>query len=429
MERPIKKSINGIDVYYIKSDKFKTITWSMVFTHEKGNESINEYYFLSNILVDNMKKYPSNVLKYRYQSSLYGLDAFGSAGAIGNNIVNHFVITYPNEQYIPDEPNLSEKAFIFLNEMICNPSLRLGKFTKKSFEENMDEAKELYDLMKSLKDMYSYYRFSKVFYQDKEELQFNFPENDTLNQITIDSLTEKYRDLFLKDKVSLFVTGDFDESYFDQIIEQNLNPMIVNHEVLTSKRVFPYDQAYKPKIIKEFDEVSQSRIYIGYLTDIEYFSKEHPALAVMNNIFGGFDQSKLFMEIRENSHLAYYVDSNYIADENMVSVSVSTSFDSEDKVLNQVQAILDEIKNGDFSDELFEQAKQNCILSLETINDSQIRYLLQHIKSYHLYNQRYDLENRIKCYQDVTKEDVIKAAKSLVLDTIYIYTKAGENRA
>ena len=112
MNQPIKKSINGIDVYYIKSNNFKTITWSMVFTHEKGIDFINEYYFLSNILVDNMKKYPSNVLKYRYQSSLYGLDAFGSAAAIGENIVNHFVITYPNEKYIPDEPNLSKKAFI-----------------------------------------------------------------------------------------------------------------------------------------------------------------------------------------------------------------------------------------------------------------------------------------------------------------------------
>ncbi|OQX93783.1 MAG: hypothetical protein B6I17_00925 [Tenericutes bacterium 4572_104] len=121
MDRPIKKEINGIDVYYIKSTKFKTITWSFIFLHDEGTELINEYYFLSNILVDNMRKYPTFVKKYRYLFSLYGLDAFSSVTTIEKNIVNQFVITYPNEIYIDNEDSLSEKAFIFLNEIITNP--------------------------------------------------------------------------------------------------------------------------------------------------------------------------------------------------------------------------------------------------------------------------------------------------------------------
>ena len=427
MEKPIKKSINGIDVYYIKSDKFKTITWSMVFTHEPGTSLINEYYFLSNILVDNMKKYPSNVLKYRYQSSLYGLDAFGSAQAIGNNIVNHFIVTYPNEIYLEGEEDLSKRAFIFLNEIVTNPSLRNKKFTKKAFKDNLDEAKELHQLLKSVKDMYAYYKFTKTYYNDKLELQFNFPENDTLNKITLDTLSNTYYDLFKKDSVSIFVTGDIEEEKFDKIIKENINPIITNHQVNKTKREFPYNKELKPKIKKHYDnDVSQSRIFIAYLTDAQYHTKEHASLAVLNNIYGGFDQSLLFTEVRERDNLCYYIDSNYLPEENLVAVACSTDFLNEDLVTQKIQDILEEVRNGNFTDELFNQAKDNCITSLESLADSQSRYLLQHIKSFHLTGHRYNLEHRINTYKSVTKEDVMNIANSLVLDTIYLYTKRGD---
>ena len=146
----------------------------------------------------------------------------------------------------------------------------------------------------------------------------------------------------------------------------------------------------------------------------------------MNNIFGGFDQSKLFMEIREKQNLSYYVDSNYQPEENLVTVSLSTAKSNEDIAIEKVKDILDEIKVGDFSDELFNQAKDNCVNSLESLVDSQSRYLLQHIKSYHLTGERYDLENRISLYSSITKEDVIRAANTLILDTVYLYTKRGD---
>ena len=426
MENITKKTINGIQVYYIQSKKFKTVTWSMVFTHPEGPKHINEFYFLSNALVDNMKQYPSNVLKYRYQASLYGLDAFGSATNIGNNIVNHFVISYPNESYIKEETELSKKAFIFLNEMITNPILRNGKFTKKVLQENLTEAKELHAILKSLNDMYSYYLFSKVFYEDKPDLQFNFPEYEALDDVSIDSFTNSYSELLTNSEVSLFVTGDFQDEVFDQIIQENLHPNIVSIPVVKSSKQYPYDPNKKPKIIREYADVSQSRIFIGYLTNVEYFSDSHPAMSIFNDIFGGFDQSRLFMDIREKNQLAYYVDSSYISDENMVIVSVSTSKKHENLVVEKIKQILEEIIQGNFSDALFEQAKDNSVNSLTGISDSQSVCLLQHIKSFHLTNSGYDVQKRIELYQGVTREDVIRVATTLVLDTVFIYTKEGE---
>ncbi|MBN2540549.1 MAG: insulinase family protein [Bacilli bacterium] len=426
MDQPIKKNIKGIDVYYIKSDKFKTITWSFVFVHPSGTNHINEYYFLSDILVDNMKKYPTFVKKYRYLSSLYGLDAFSSATTIGANIVNQFVVTYPNEIYIKGEDSLSEKAFIFLNEIITDPKMREGKLTRKVYQDSIDEAKQSFNILKSDKDMFAYYQFAKEYYSDKPNLQYNFPDNDRLKEVTLDSLTKVYFDLLDQNRVSLFVTGKFDESKFDEIIQTHLSKQIQSQPIPVENRIYPTKKIKAPKMVRETSNVKQARIYIGYETDIEYYSDMHPAMSVFNDIFGGFDQSILFMDIRERSNLAYFVYSHYIPDEQTIVVPVLTDFDHEEEVIEKVKSGLKQIQNGEFSDALFQQAKNNALTSLYSIYDSQPIYLMQHIKTYHLQNRRYNLEERIKLYESITKEDVIQAANSLVLDTIYVMTKGGE---
>ena len=427
MENPIKKTINGIDVYYIISDKYKTVTWSLTFTHEAGLEKINEYYFLSNILLDNMKNYPSNEKKYRYLSSLYGLEAFSSAKNIGNHILNQFVVTYPNELYIDGEEKLSENAFKFLVEIIMNPKMRKGNFTKKVLKDNLDEARQLFSILKSIKDMHAFYNFTKIFYQDKPGLKFDFPSIENIEKVNLETLFEAYQDFFTKDKVSIFVTGNIDVNKFSKIIEENLPKEIVDHNKQLVKKVYPYKKDYKPKVIKEYFDVSQSRIFMGYLTDTPYFSKQHAAMSVFNDVFGGFDQSLLFVKIREEDNLAYYVDSSYMPDEQTVVVSVSCEVKFEDEVIKKVKHILEEIKQGKFSNEVFKQAKDSCVNSIHSISDSQTTYLLQHIKNYQLFNSKYDLEKRVKSYEAVTREDVIEVANSLVLDTIYFYTKGDAN--
>lgn len=423
MENPIKKTINGIDVYYIISDKFKTITWSFICLHPEGRELINEYYFLGNILVDDMQKYPSNELKYRYQSELYGLEAYGSAKNVGNHIFNQFVVTYPNEKYIDGEEQLSTNAFKYLMEIITNPKLRQGRFTKKSLSDNLEEANQLDQLLRSVKDMFAYYEYSNAFYEDKPGLQFNFPEQRALSHVTMESLWEAYQHFFERDAIAIFVTGDIEEAKIDQIIQAHLPAKIKHHPMAVKPKVFPYDPNKEARIIRRYDDVSATRLFIGWQTDVAYFSDRHAAMSVFNNIFGGFDQSRLFMDIREQQHLAYYVDSNYMPDEQMLTVAVSCEKSAEDMIVERVMSILNDIIEGGFSDNLLAQAREDCINSLYSINDSQSTYLFQHIRSYQLFNKKYDLEQRIAAYQSVTREDVCDVAKTLVLDTVFYYTK------
>lgn len=427
MSELIRRNIRGIDTFYIKSDKYKTITTALIFLHNDQKKYLNEYYFLSNILVDNMKKYPSNEKKYRYLSSLYGLEAFSSAKNVGNHIASQFVVTYPNEVYIEGENELSVNAFKFLIEMISNPKMRKGNFTKKAFKDNLDEANQLFKLLKTIKDMYAYYNYSKLFYQDKQELQYDFPTIDTMDSVDLDSLLVAYKNILEKSKMQIFVTGNIDPDQFDKIIEDHLPDTLINNNFLITEKTFPYTTKYQPKIKKDYAEVSQSRVFMGYNTNIEFFSDMHSAMSVMNDIFGGFDQSLLFTKIREKDNLVYYIDSNYSPEDHMLTVGFSCDVEKEDEVIEKVKETLEELIQGKFSDDLFQQAKDACVNAIYSINDSQTTYLLQQIKTIQFFNTQYDVQKRVNSYKSVTREMVLEAAKTLRLDTVYLYTKKENN--
>ena len=76
------------------------------------------------------------------------------------------------------------------------------------------------------------------------------------------------------------------------------------------------------------------------------------------------------------------------------------------------------MKKGKFSTDEIDKAKENMIASLETIEDSPGRVI-------NMYYARElaggdEIEERIEKVKNVTKEDIMKVAAKLKIDTIYL---------
>ena len=79
---------------------------------------------------------------------------------------------------------------------------------------------------------------------------------------------------------------------------------------------------------------------------------------------------------------------------------------------------LNNMKKGKFSDEEINQAKENMIASLDTIKDSPARMI-------NMYYARElaggdEIEERIEKIKKVTKEEIMKVASKLKIDTVYL---------
>ena len=76
------------------------------------------------------------------------------------------------------------------------------------------------------------------------------------------------------------------------------------------------------------------------------------------------------------------------------------------------------MKNGDFTDEEIENAKNGIIASIKTIDDEQDTEITYYFGQ-ELSGTKTNLEEYIKNIQKVNKADVLEVAKQISINTIY----------
>ena len=90
---------------------------------------------------------------------------------------------------------------------------------------------------------------------------------------------------------------------------------------------------------------------------------------------------------------------------------------AEAEILNQLEAV----RSGDFTDEDVNNSRLSIINSLRAVNDGS-RSITEWYFRQNYSGTSYSPEDEIERINAVTREDIINAAKSVRLDTVYVLT-------
>lgn len=416
----VKRNIDNLELYYMPNKKFKTIDVAFVFTNELNPQGINERNFLSEILMESTHKYNNPEKMSLACDNLYGLDKTCNFHTVGNVSITTFMIRTINDKYL-DEDNVFSQSLDLLLEIIFKPKLHNGLIPKKSVNELLQQTEELLLSIKQNKNAYTYYQFMREYTRNNQDRIAIFPEMRYFDQISNLTVTEEYLKMINQDKLQIYIAGDFDFSVMDELIKQKLSFLTPNKNLS-----FDYQSQFIPAdSINEAIEKSssgQTRVFIGYYLDFDYNKENALKMSLFDELFGGYEQGKLFSNIREKLHLSYYVYSRYNEDNNLFFVNLETNKDQTQKAIDEVEKQLRDCQNGDIDDVLFNQAKQNLIKRLDKALDSQTKLLLHNIISYLRYKSVFDLELRKQEIMDIKKQDIIDLIKNIKIDTIYVYT-------
>ena len=163
--------------------------------------------------------------------------------------------------------------------------------------------------------------------------------------------------------------------------------------------------------------VAQGKLVIGLDLKIEN-DKGKYAAQVYNTILGGSASSKLFQNVREKASLAYTVSSNYMKLKSNIFIRAGIEIDNYEKALEIIKKQLEDMKNGDFSDEDIALAKRTIIATINNIQEEQDIEL-----SYYYGQELSDRTMTIEEYKDnieqISREDINTVANSLNINTIY----------
>ena len=170
--------------------------------------------------------------------------------------------------------------------------------------------------------------------------------------------------------------------------------------------------------VEETLHTAQSRIVLGFDTNISPEQKEFACLLVCNELFGGSPTSLLFQNVREKEGACYDISSFLFRLYPILMVKAGIEKQYYNKAVDIIQNCLKTLQQKKVDSETLEQAKQNMIRYYISMKDSQTALMDFALNEWILKTNR-TIEQFIKEIEQVTIEDVQKRAKEIHLNTIY----------
>ena len=148
-------------------------------------------------------------------------------------------------------------------------------------------------------------------------------------------------------------------------------------------------------------------------------------LPIYNMVFGSSSlETKLYKNLRTDNSLCYGLTSFYQRYDNLLIVLTSLDKKNENLALKLIDKSFNEM-GSNITDEEVKRAIDLKITSLNMINDYPAKILETHLFKY--LNLAPSVDEMIKKFGDVTKEDLFHVHKKIKKNITYILTSGGES--
>ena len=409
----------GINLYYIPENKFKTNYISINIHNELKKETASLCALLSDVLGRGSKKYPTETEISKYMQKLYGASFKVDVKRKGIDQILALSATSVNDEYLPENEPVFNKVLEFLFDMLLEPHLENGVFS------DIYVAQEKVNLINDIEAMindkrtYSVWRLTELMFEGNPYSVYELGNKEQVGLITSKKLYEFYCDMLKVCPIDIFVVGNVNVSEIMAYCEEklkNINPK--NHTYPIAE---PYNKNLCEKEIEERFDVTQAKLCMGYKTSIACTSDDYMKLMVANGILGGGAHSKLFNEVREKLSLAYYAGSRLGRFNGTLIISAGIESKNRDMAVSEIKTQVELLKQGKFSEEEFDATIKNITTSIRSLGDS-IGYLCDYYLGNSITNTLISPEEFAQKIESVTRNDVIDVAQNLELEMIYFLT-------
>lgn len=409
-----KKDLGSYNLHLIKTDKYKTINVRVIFRRKAKKEEITIRNILGSLLLQSTNKYDTKRKMTIEAQDLYSVGLSLNTNRFGNYFATMIYLNILNDKYT--EKGNFNKALEFLNEVIFNPDIEDKKFKEKNIDIVKKRLKTELTSMKEDLNAYSSIRAMEAFDKDSPASFRMAGYLEDIDKVTGESLYEYYKDMISKDLVDIFVIGDIDEEKVTQEIKKYFQLRILKKE----RQDYALENK-KPRkrrlFAKEIVPAAQSQVQIvcrlGKMSEYEM----NYVLPIYNVIFGGGADSKLFKVVREKNSLCYSIFSRQKKLDNLFIIKTGINIRNYQKTLNLIERLLKEMQRGKFSLDDIKIAKEFFETSFDEIEENPNSVIDLYMSMAYLNTD--SLEDRRKNVAKVTKNEIVKVAKKIYMDTIF----------
>lgn len=410
--KEIKK---GITLHTIKTDKFKTNLLAIFLTFPIIKDEATKNTLIALMLKRGSKLYKTREDITNKLAEMYGASLDSGIEKSGDNHILKFYLESINEEYLPKKEDLLKESVNLLFDVVFNPNIEDGKFNEEFLEQEKYSLEQIINSKIDNKAMYALNRCIEEMYENKPYGIYKYGYVEDLKNIDGHNLYEQYKKIISTCKIDIFVSGNNDN--VDNYIMENDMIKELNEREPKYVTEGKSSNENNEKYIEEKMDVKQGKLVIG--TDIKNFGKDFRYSAqVYNAILGGSANSKLFQNVREKASLAYTVSSNYMKLKSNIFIRAGIEIENYEKALNIIKEQIEEMKQGEFSDEDIINAKRIITAGIKNIKEEQ-DIEISYYYGQELSNVKTSIPEYLKSIEEVSKQDIIDVANNININTIY----------
>lgn len=383
-----------------------------------------EYTVLASYLTHCTEKFPSLNLLNEQLELLYGASLSCNTAKVGEGFRLGFQATCMSDRYALSGEQLAAQVLDLLLNLILSPYLENGTFQKERTSTEIRLCIE--DLESEMNDKRAYALRRMIENMCKDEL-YGMRTDDLLKAVracTADDLLVAWKQMLCEAQICICVAGDLDFDALTKHVQTRFANIERNPKSIETQFVVSADSVQETV---EYMDVNQSKLVLGFRSGMTSACDCDYAFRVMTDVFGGGPYSRLFTQVREKLSLCYYCSARLDRRKGILAVQSGIESENKQAALDEILRQLAVMQNGEFTDDALEASKAALVDLYRSVDDTPESALA-------FYSQFANEPLRtpaqyIAGIESVTREDVIKAANRVTLDTVYFLSsteKEGE---
>lgn len=395
--------------------KFKTNTINVRFILPISQEHSAGFALAASLLTTSCRKYPSIAAMSRKMNRMYGGSAAVDVSKLGDFQIITASFSALCNRYAIDNEDILGQLLDVMDCCLFDPNVTENGFSENEFAIKSKDLLDTIEAEINNKRGYAVKQCIGLAYKGEPSAHSSYGTRESVLKLTPQSTFDAYKKMLSTAAVEIFfVSPEEEPALADRFREMFAKTDRKNASALPSF-ITPSPLKAETAEMTETLPVSQCKMVMAFKTDC----KDVQTMILLNMLYGATPFSKLFTNVREKLSLCYYCSSSYsetkqtlIVDCGVLRANIQTA---KAEIIKQLEAVA----NGDFSDELLDDTRMSAYNSIKTLGDTPSSYVRWYFTDLIRGISR-NIDDALAAYKAVTREQIMAAAASLKLDTVYI---------
>jgi len=303
-----------------------------------------------------------------------------------------------------------------LGEVVTQPALENGAFLPNYVDTEKTTVRKRLEAIVNDKIRYAAERCIEEMCAGEAYRLNALGKIEDLPRLTPETLHAYYAEWLKRASFDLYVTGDTTLDEASALAAESFR--LPDGAPGTYPKPADCGSAGEVKTVVERMDVTQGKLNMGLRIGVRYADDDYPAALMYNGILGAFPHSKLFINVRERASLAYYAASRYDGHKGILTIQSGIEIANFERASAIIREQLDAMARGEISELELSQTRAMITGQLRELRDSAPEMIAFHFNGV-LSGRSRDADELIRQIEAVTRDDIVRVAERVKLDTIY----------